>query len=141
MEPSLENTFSDPKQVLIVRKDLKMPKGKIASQAAHGAVCALTEGRGASIREVEGRRELVIPLDEDACAWLSGEYKKITLAVNSEDELLALHQAALAAGLRAALIQDNGHTVFNGVKTYTALALGPHASALLDPLTSHLPLL
>lgn len=140
--PAPETTpVPGPKQVLVLRKDLKMPPGKLAAQAAHCAQRALTHWGEAKIRVVDGRRELVVPLDDTAFSWLDGaEYKKVALAVKSEAELLELHQAALAAGLRCALIVDNGHTVFNGAKTHTALAIGPHDEELLQPLTGHLPL-
>ena len=60
------------------------------------------------------------------------------LAVHSEEELLALHKQAVDAGLRCHLVRDNGLTMFDGVKTYTALALGPHADERIDVLTRHL---
>jgi PTH2 family peptidyl-tRNA hydrolase len=63
------------------------------------------------------------------------------VSVNSESELLALHQRALDAGLITALIRDAGLTEFGGVPTYTALAIGPDEDVKIDEFTRDLPLL
>lgn len=131
----------DHRQVLVVRHDLKMRRGKMAAQVAHASMAALTGGPGQGIRESSaGGHELVVALDADLRAWLTGAFKKICVYVNSEAELLELHRKAEEAGLRSALIQDSGLTEFGGVPTYTVLALGPHPKAQLDPITGHLPL-
>ena len=129
------------KQVIVIRKDLAMQKGKIAAQAAHASLSTLTHGPGARISCTQGRHELTIPLDPDAYDWLTGNFRKICVSVSSEAELLELHGKAVAAGLRCALIRDNGLTQFKGVPTLTALAIGPHRDEVLDPLTGMLPLL
>lgn len=131
----------DYRQMLVVRKDLKMRTGKAIAQGSHAAMGGVTRGPGAHIRETpQGQRELVVPLDDDLYAWLTGRFKKVCVYVTSEAELLALHEKAVAAGMRACLIQDAGLTEFKGVPTYTVLSLGPHPKARLDPLTGHLPL-
>jgi PTH2 family peptidyl-tRNA hydrolase len=84
---------------------------------------------------------LIIPLDERNEPWLCGRFKKICVSVNSESELLKLHQRALDAGLITALIQDAGLTEFGGVPTYTALEIGPDEEAKVDELTKDLQLL
>jgi peptidyl-tRNA hydrolase, PTH2 family len=83
----------------------------------------------------------VVPLDERLEPWLLGRFKKICVSVNSEAELLRLHQQAKAAGLITALIQDAGLTEFGGVPTYTALAVGPDTEDRVDLITGALPLL
>lgn len=128
------------KQVLVLRHDLKMRKGKIAAQAAHASMGVFTRGPGAHIRASGAQAELVVPLDDDAVAWLEGRFRKICVYVTSEADLLALHAQAQDRGLRSCLIQDSGFTEFGGVPTYTALAIGPHRNDKLDPLTGQLPL-
>lgn len=131
----------DYRQILVGQKGLKMRSGKLAAQAAHASLATVTRGPGAAIRtNTDGSHELVVPLDEDLHAWLTGLFKKICVYVNSEAELLELHRKAQEAGMRCALIQDSGLTEFGGVPTYTVLAIGPHPKARLDPLTGHLPL-
>jgi PTH2 family peptidyl-tRNA hydrolase len=123
------------KQTIVLRKDLNMRKGKMVAQGAHASMRAILQ---------LGRREggnFVVPLDERLEPWLLGRFKKICVSVNSEAELLQLHQAAKAAGLITALIQDAGLTEFGGVPTYTALAVGPDTADRVDLLTGTLPLL
>jgi peptidyl-tRNA hydrolase, PTH2 family len=123
------------KQILVLRKDLNMRKGKMVAQGAHASLRAILQ---------LGRRQagsFVIPLDERLEPWLLGRFKKICVSVNSEAELLSLHEAARTAGLIAALIQDAGLTEFGGVPTYTALAVGPDREDRVDAITGTLPLL
>ena len=83
------------KQVIVLRKDLNMRKGKMVAQGAHASMRAILNG---------ARREdnvLIIPLDARNEPWLCGRFKKICVSVNSEGELLKLTQAFLggATGL------------------------------------------
>ena len=123
------------KQTIVLRKDLNMRKGKMVAQGAHASLHAVLQ---------LGRREegnFVIPLDERLEPWLLGRFKKICVSVNSEAELLSLHEAARNAGLITALIQDAGLTEFGGVPTYTALAVGPDREDRVDAITGSLALL
>jgi len=123
------------KQTIVLRKDLNMRKGKMVAQGAHASMRAILQ---------LGHREggnFIVPLDERLEPWLLGRFKKICVSVNSETELLLLHQAANAAGIITALIQDAGLTEFGGVPTYTALAVGPDTSDRVDMITGALSLL
>ncbi len=123
------------KQVIVLRKDLNMRKGKMVAQGAHAsmsAILALAKRDGDS---------LVVPLDARTEPWLMGRFKKICVSVNSEAELLALHAKAKEAGVVCSLIQDSGLTEFAGVPTYTAVAIGPDRSDVVDAFTGGLPLL
>lgn len=128
------------KQVLVLRSDLKMPAGKMISQGAHASLGAVLSE--SFVAEVNGRRCRCIPLDDDRMEpWLEGKFTKIALKINSEAELLALYERAKAEGKIASLIQDSGFTVFNGVPTYTAVAIGPDFKESIDSLTGNLRLL
>lgn len=123
------------KQTIVLRKDLNMRKGKMVAQGAHASMRAILQ---------LGRQQgdsFVIPLDERLAPWLLGRFKKICVSVNSEVELLELHQKAQAAGIISALIQDAGLTEFGGVPTYTAIAVGPDRADRVDSVTGGLPLL
>lgn len=123
------------KQVIVLRKDLNMRKGKMVAQGAHASLRAIL------MLGHQEQTNFVIPLDQRLEPWLLGRFKKICVSVNSEMELLALHEAAKAAGLIAALIQDAGLTEFGNVPTYTALAVGPDREDRVDAITGALPLL
>ena len=76
------------------------------------------------------------PLSE----WFDKGVAKICVYVDSEEELLRLHEKAQAAGVISALIQDAGMTEFHGEPTYTCLALEPLAAEKADEFTGGLPL-
>lgn len=122
------------KQVIVLRKDLNMRKGKLVAQGAHasmGAILGLCHQEG---------NNLVLPMDDRVRPWLTGRFKKICVYVESEQDLLAIHNQAKAAGLVCSLIQDAGLTEFGGVKTYTAVAVGPDREDRIDTICKHLPL-
>lgn len=136
------------KQMLIVRRDLKMRKGKIAAQASHAAVEAvlkaiLKEGRAGQLRtDPQGWVYLDTPAGQESplTDWFQYGMAKICVYVDSEEELLELDRRAREAGVTTALIQDAGMTEFHGEPTYTALAFEPLEAARADELTGTLPL-
>lgn len=129
-----------PKQVIVVRKDLNMRKGKIAAQVAHASLKAIIDSakRGMS----EGRIVLSFDPESPVGQWLFGtSFTKICVYVESEKELDMLQANAELAGLPNALIIDSGRTEFKGVPTKTCLAIGPDFSDKIDLITGSLPLL
>jgi len=126
----------DAKQVIVMRKDLGMRKGKMIAQGAHAAMAVLLEGARAS------ETEIVLPLDEAAHQWLvSGRFTKVCVGVNSEAELDDIVARALAAKVPCAVIVDAGKTEFHGVPTKTCCAVGPAWSEDVDAITGALSLL
>ena len=122
------------KQVIILRKDLNMRKGKLVAQGAHASMGAIL-----SLCKQDGDK-LVLEMDERVKPWLTGRFKKICVYVNSEEELLQIYNTALTKGLVCTIIKDSGLTEFNGVPTLTAVAVGPDSEDKIDEVTKHLPL-
>lgn len=114
------------KQVLVVRMDLKMSRGKIAVQVAHAAVSAAEEARKHALASWRG--------------WLWEGQKKVAVKVSSEEELLALRDKAIKAGLPVYLIRDRGLTELPPGTT-TVLGIGPARAVTVDKITGDLPLL
>jgi len=136
------------KQVIVIRKDLKMRKGKMCAQAAHAAMKVLLDrmkvteyAKESTIWEGCYVWHMTVFESEPMMMWLKGAFTKITVSVDSEEELLALKEKAEDAGILCALIADAGKTEFKGVRTNTALAIGPEWASKLDELTGHLKLL
>ena len=127
------------KQVIVVRNDLNMRKGKIAAQASHASIAFLTKHLTRSVSR--GQEWGYVPLDDEVADWLENSFRKICVYVESEQELLKIHTQAMAAGLDSNLITDNGDTEFGGVPTRTCLAIGPHEDFKIDKITGHLKLL
>lgn len=137
------------KQVIILRKDLKMKKGKSTAQGAHASLGAILQlmNNGVNMRDTPPEivddsytLSLKVEVGSDMDDWLRGIFRKVALGVHSEEELLSIHKQAVEAGLPVSLITDSGLTVFNGVKTTTCLAIGPASDEELDKITGHLPL-
>ncbi len=129
-----EEQTNEVKQVIVVRKDLNMRKGKIAAQCAHSALEFLIENN-----EAERPDELYVKLSSDEAQWLfSRKYKKIVVGVDSEDELKDLILKAKLSDVAVYPIVDMGLTEFNGVSTLTCASFGPCAATIIDEITGHL---
>ena len=141
------------KQMIVVRRDLKMRKGKIAAQSGHACVeavlMALAEERrlaGVDVRRDENGDPTWVGLhhgvfDHSALTdWFDAGVAKVCVYVDSEEELLDLAEKGRERGFVCALVRDAGYTEFNGVATYTCLAFEPLRPEDIDPLTGELPL-
>jgi len=128
------------KQVIVMRKDLNMRKGKMVSQGSHASLKVFFDKMKSEwIHEDIKRYHFLANMD--MVEWIDGEFTKITVYVKSEEELLEIHNKAKQSGIPCSLIKDKGHTEFNGVETYTCCAIGPDSIEKVDIITSHLPLL
>lgn len=142
------------KQIIILRKFPDIPIGKYASQAAHASMSFLTR-HGGMINEIDWgsmtSRDVYEKSFRNTSAdihkhyeaishWLDNSFRKIVCVVETEQELLDIHEKAKAHGLMSHLVEDNGATIFNGQKTTTALAIGPHWDKDFDGITDKLPL-
>lgn len=132
--------MSAVKQVIVIRKDLKMRRGKEIAQGSHASMAWLTSRLRLVSEDGYTPRKYDIDLSEAEESWVKGIFTKITVSVDSEADLRAVHEAALAAGLQSHLIVDAGKTEFNGVPTPTAVGIGPDITEKLDPVTRHLRL-
>lgn len=140
--------MSEPKQIIVVRKDLGMRKGKMMAQAAHASMKVFFD-RGHvspatfsdSLAPAELPAELVVPLSSAMEHWVRNSFAKIVVGCDSEEELLELARQANEVGIPCGLIQDAGRTEFHGIPTYTALAIGPDYPEKIDPITGGLKLL
>ena len=133
--------------MIVMRRDLKMRKGKIAAQAGHASVEAILmalsrEGRledlvmteyGMSLRKTE---KAETPLSE----WFEYGCAKICVYVDSEEELMAVAAKAEEKRVLCAVITDAGMTEFHGTPTKTCLALEPVSTELANSITGELPL-
>jgi PTH2 family peptidyl-tRNA hydrolase len=121
----------------VIRRDLKMRRGKEIAQGSHASGAWLMDAVAASI-DASGRAE--VALDPIARIWVTGSWRKVTLQVRGEEELVELHATATSLGLRSHLVRDSGRTEFGGVPTLTALAIGPDLAEQIDRVTGHLDL-
>lgn len=111
------------KQIIIIRNDLKMPKGKLAAQTAHASVEAVLLSNDYNLNE-----------------WKSEGSKKVVLKVESKKELIDYIRKAKKEGLIISLINDAGKTFFK-LPTITCGAIGPDKEDKIDNIIKDLKLL
>lgn len=130
------------KQVIVIRKDLKMRRGKEIAQGAHASMGVLLSlFHNTHYKNDNYTDRLLRTFDFDPINhWLNNSFTKITVTVQTEQELIELEAKAKAANIPHCLVEDNGLTEFNGVKTKTALAIGPWWSEEIDKITGTLQL-
>ena len=109
------------KQVMVVRTDLKLGKGKLAAQVAHAAVSAAEASRWKK-------------------DWIKQNQMKAVLKCASLEELLDIYEQAKKAGLPAELINDAGRTQIPA-GTATCVGIGPAPAGEIDRITGKLKLL
>lgn len=114
------------KQVIAVRTDLPMSKGKLAVQVAHAAISAA---------EVTKRER-----EDWWRAWIKEGQCKVAVKVGSEEELRKLKREAEALHLPTALVEDRGLTELPP-GSVTCLGIGPAPVEIMDEVTRRLPLL
>lgn len=129
------------KQVIVIRKDLSMPRGKIAGQGGHAAEMGLVNLMEKAETDTRITWTLSVAKGSPVAEWMTDtKSTKIVLCVNSENELLKVERKAKEAGLNAVLITDHGLTVFDGVPTITCLSIGPDDAEKIDAVTKRLQL-
>ena len=111
------------KQVILIRQDLNLPKGKLAAQAAHASVEAVLKSNKKMVE-----------------AWRKEGMMKVVLKVKDEKELWHYLREANNHDLITALITDAGRTVV-APGTKTCLGIGPDEEEKIDEITGKLALL
>ena len=124
------------KQVIVMRKDLNMSKGKMVTQGAHASIAFLTNKMKDNLSNPEAL--WWVNLSQAEKEWVYGTFYKICVGVDSEKELLDIGYNAVMLGLSVKYIEE---TTGCDEPTFTCLAIGPDYSSKIDPVTKHLKLL
>jgi len=111
------------KQVILVRQDLKMSKGKTAAQCSHASLEATFNSDKKQVEK-----------------WRKAGMKKVILKVKNEKELINYQIEAESMGLTTGLITDAGLTELKP-GTKTCLGIGPEDEEKIDKLTHDLKML
>ncbi len=127
----------ETKQVIVVRKDLKMGWGKMGAQIAHAAMAAAFTDYLIKRDDIVWGYAPPIEVKE----WLNNIFTKVCVWAKDEEELLSIYDTAKKAKLPCSLIQDAGRTVFKGIPTYTTVAVGPGEISEIDKITGDLQLI
>jgi len=124
------------KQMLVLRKDLNLSKGRLVTQGAHASIAFLTN----KMKDNLSNPEVLwwVNLSQAEKEWVYGTFFKVCVGVDSEKELLDIGYNAVMLGLSVKYIEET--TGFDK-PTVTCLAIGPDYSSKIDPVTKHLKLL
>jgi len=115
------------KQIIVVRNDLKLPKGKMCAQVAHASVENV-------LKMLKERKHRTI------AAWHDEGMKKVVAKVNSLKELGKIKTLAKNQGLTVCMIRDAGMTVVKP-GTITCIGIGPADEEEIDAITKDLKLM
>lgn len=113
------------KQVIVIRSDLKMGKGKMAAQACHASI--------------ESFRLAIKYTPDTVASWLAQGQKKVVLKIGNEREMFELY-TDLKKMFPAAIIRDAGMTQLSP-GTATCFAVGPVHEDDIDQYIEHLKLM
>jgi len=108
------------KQVILVRMDLKMDRGKMSVQCSHASVDAVLKSSKSKVEE-----------------WRNEGMKKVVLKVKDLKELIEYKKKADSLKLKTALIRDAGKTFFKKA-TITCLGIGPDEDEKIDKISGSL---
>lgn len=138
------------KQVIVIRKDLNMRKGKMVAQGSHASMKVILDMMTKQMMPTSPHcnwdddvevRTLVLPNESALHNWLNGPFTKVCVSVDSEEELLNLLNEAEQLKVPCTLITDAGLTEFDSVPTNTCIAIGPAWEDDVNKITGHLKLL
>ena len=111
------------KQVIILRKDIDMGKGKLIAHSLHAAIGAMRKLDSSIIQK-----------------WESEGSKKVVLKVNNLQELKQIEGKLKKVNIPYFLVKDAGLTQLKP-GTVTALGIGPVEEKKVDKITGNLKLL
>ncbi|MBI5635625.1 peptidyl-tRNA hydrolase [Candidatus Micrarchaeota archaeon] len=114
------------KQVIVLRKDLDMGKGKLVAQGAHASIESF-------LQAFQKKQDWV-------AEWFFQGQTKVCLKVDNEKELFSVFSAAQKKKLPCSLIHDAGRTQIKAGSA-TAVAIGPAPDDKIDEITGKLKLL
>jgi peptidyl-tRNA hydrolase len=125
-------TMKNIKQVIVVRKDLKLRKTELASQVATASMGFLLENN-----ESERNDVINVRLSNEEAMWLNGSFEKDIVCVDSEDDLKDLIFKAEMEGIGVYSVRGKTTGKFDDT-TIMCAALGPDDSNVIGHITGHL---
>ena len=115
--------MAEYKQVIIVRRDLRLSRGKLSVQVSHASLDAYGKA------DKRMRSE-----------WESDGAKKVVVRVEGLKDLMKIYEEARESGLPCSIIKDAGRTEL-APGTVTSVAIGPEREEKIDRITGRLKML
>jgi PTH2 family peptidyl-tRNA hydrolase len=107
---------------MLIRRDIKMTKGKVTAQCCHGMIYSIQHSSC-----------------EKIALWQNSGEKVITLSVPNEKVMERIYNQAQKNKIVSKIIQDAGHTQVQA-DTKTICVIGPDNEIKIDKLTKDLKL-
>ncbi len=111
------------KQVIVVRDDIGMSRGKLAAQCCHASLNAAKKAKKAAL-----------------ASWEKIGQKKIVLRAKDEKEIMKIADGCKEARIPFYVVSDAGLTEL-APGTVTAIGIGPETEEKINRITGSLPLL
>ena len=111
------------KQVIVIRKDLKLSRGKLSVQVAHASLEAYKKAE---------RKE--------RASWEASGAKKVVVKAEDLKTLLEIYEEARRLRMPCSLIKDAGRTELPP-GTVTSVGIGPGPEREIDKITGSLKML
>ena len=87
------------KQVIVIRKDLNMRKGKMVAQGAHASMKFILDRGYYGQSELDSPEEFHSRITSPAIkSWMEGLFTKVCVSVDSEEELVSIYEKAKESG-------------------------------------------
>lgn len=131
-----------PKQVIVVRRDLKLKRASLAALVAKASAEFFVDNNESSRND-----KLTVKLTPQESEWLMGGSTRIVLGVPSETVLRNLLMKAEIAGLSCYSVSASSSTsrdagdIGDVIEETLAVAIGPDDSDKIDQITGNLKLL
>jgi len=127
---------NDIKHVIVVRKDLNLTKGKLATYVAHVSIQFLLENN-----ESDRGDEFTIKLNPEEAVWLRESAFSTIYAINSAEALQNMMLRAELDGIEVYPLFVQTPKEFDGDRTLVCAAFGPASSNDLSKILGKLKLI
>ena len=108
------------KQVIVVRKDLKLKRGKVASLVAEATMQFILDNN-----ESDRPDELHVKLSQQEIRWLDGSFTRDVVGIDSHDALCNLVLRAELNGMNVYSVFDRSSKKLDEISQLLCVAFGP----------------
>lgn len=117
--------MNDIKQAIVVRNDLHMKRGELASQVAAASFKFLIENN-----EAKRGDQVFVTLSNNEACWLTGSFSQVVVGVDSEEQLHDIMTRAEIMGIET-------HFSTRGDKV-ACVAIGPDDANVIERIVHRL---
>ena len=121
------------KQAIIVRKDLKMPKGRMASVVSQASMKFLIENN-----EAERGDEIRVKLSQQEAEWINSSFSRSVLSVGSQEALKDIAFKCEMSGIDVYYVFDDKELNEGEIRELLSISLGPDEEDLIEQVVGSL---